>query len=70
MNWYGLVDQKGDQFTYFLSKAFFFKLEKKNHMIYTYLMNLFHQEFTLDYDCFCGYIYNSTSIDICHICAS
>ncbi len=31
------------------------------------LKNLFQQEFTLDYDCFCGYIYNSISMDICHM---
>ena len=32
------------------------------------LKNLFHQDFTLDYDCLCGYNYNRTSMDICHMC--
>ncbi len=59
----------GDRFTsYFLHKIFFFLNWKKTHMTYTYcftihvnenLKNIFHQELTLDYHCFCGYIYNS-----------
>ncbi len=80
--WIGMVwlTEKCDRFTsYFLHKTTKTFLHKtyynwKKHMTYTYCLtineklNMFHQEFTLDYDCFCGYIYNSTNMDICHMC--
>ena len=70
--WSGWPEKVLDSHHIFCTKHFF-NWKKTHDCTYCFtinenLKNLFHQEFTLDYDCFCGYIYNSTSMDICHIC--